>query len=146
MYYHYINKEILNNVVSDKRTAYDIDLWGTGSDKFLGKSEFTDKLVGTKVFEVLKIDDINQKIKRDKTIKEKIKELKPGDLIYRKGHVEFYIGNDKVISWGRIHKTYTLSKRFEKGKNDGYFYSNDENDEGIPFTTIIRFIGGENEE
>ena len=53
-----------------------------------------------------------------------------GDLIYKKrndnkkldGHVEFYIGNDKVVSWGKVYKDYIIRKKFEL-KNDGYFYS-----------------------
>lgn len=63
-------------------------------------------------------------------------ELEVGDLICRKGHVEFYIGNNKVVSWGRVHKTYTLNKSFEPEVN-GY-KSNDSEDRDIPFTTIIR--------
>ena len=46
------------------------------------------------------------------------------------------IGNNKVVSWGRVHKTYTLSKSFEPDVN-GY-KSNDSEDRDIPFTTIIR--------
>ena len=46
------------------------------------------------------------------------------------------IGNNKVVSWGRVHKTYALNKSFEPEVN-GY-KSNDSEDRDIPFTTIIR--------
>ena len=57
-------------------------------------------------------------------------------MICRKGHVDFYLGNNKVINWGSVHKTYTLNKGFIiqlKG-----FKSNYNEDKDIPFETIIR--------
>lgn len=63
-------------------------------------------------------------------------DLEVGDLIYREGHVEFYIGNNKVIGWGRIHKTYTLNKMFHP-EIDG-FHTNDPKDDNIPYTSFIR--------
>lgn len=57
-------------------------------------------------------------------------------MICRKGHVDFYLGNNKVINWGSVHKTYTLNKGFTiqlKG-----FKSNYNEDKDIPFETIIR--------
>ena len=65
--------------------------------------------------------------------------LKEGDLLYRKGHVEFYIGNNKVVSWGRVHKTNVLKKVFVLNVN-GYC-SSDVEDMNIPFTSIVRFKG-----
>lgn len=60
--------------------------------------------------------------------------------MYRKGHVEFYLGENKVVSWGGVHKTYTINKLFKIQQN-GY-YSNDSEDNNRPFVAIIRFIGG----
>ena len=45
-----------------------------------------------------------------------------------------------MISWGRIHKTYTINKKFEI-TNEG-FKSDDIEDKGIPFVTVISFKGG----
>ena len=82
-------------------------------------------------------------------------DLKPGDLLYRKekthyvdkngqkvlvtdkpGHVDFYIGNDSVVNWGRIHKSNITKKHFIKTK-EGYI-SNNSDDEQQPFVAIIR--------
>ena len=73
--------------------------------------------------------------------------LQPGDLVYRKinyeknidGHVEFFIGKDKVVSWGRVNRDYTLMKKYMP-KINGY-YSNDLKDQNQPFVTIIRIKG-----
>ncbi len=142
VYYHYINKEILKDKEQDERIAYGIDLWETNSTMFSQKSNITKKLVNTKLFELHMLNKkYNYPNKTDLN-----KNLMVGDLIYKKrndnkkldGHVEFYIGNDKVVSWGKVHKDYIIRKKFEL-KNDGYFYSDYEFE---PYTSIIRFIGG----
>ena len=66
--------------------------------------------------------------------------LKVGDAMCRKGHIEFYIGNYKVVSWGRVQKDYTLSKVLTIAE-DGV-YSNDAQDKGIPYNVFIRLKGG----
>ena len=46
VYYHYINKEILKDKDSDEKTAYDIDLWTTGTlDYSSKKSKMVNKLI-----------------------------------------------------------------------------------------------------
>ena len=135
MFYHYINKEILKDKLKEEKTAYDIDLWGTSSDDFLTLNKFTEKLIKTKKFEFYKWSTKNNdKYTNNNDVSDF--DLKTGDVICRKGHVEFYIGNNKVVSWGRVHKAYTLSKTFAI-TNDGV-YSNDIEDGQIPFKTFIR--------
>ena len=119
----------------ENRTAYDIDLWGTSSEDFLTLNKFTEKLIKTKKFEFYKWSTKNN----DKYINNNDVndfDLRIGDAICRKGHVEFYIGNNKIVNWGRVHKTYTLNKSFAI-TNDGV-YSNDIKDGQIPFKTFIR--------
>lgn len=155
VYYHYINKEILNNVVSDKRTAYDIDLWGTGSELFSYKrSKIINKLVMDskkfKFIDLTSMDNYNNILAANKNVNNI--DLRPGDMIYRKinykdgidGHVEFYIGNNRVMSWGRVHKSYYLNKIFKK--QGRFFYSNDVNDKEQPYVAIIRFKGDKYEQ
>ena len=139
VYYHYINKEILKDKDSNEKTAYGIDLWGTNSEEFLKDSKVTKKLSTKKLFKLITWDTLKKKRENDIIelyYNSKRFGLEVGDLICRKGHVEFYIGNNKVVSWGRVHKTYTHSKNFEPTIN-GY-KSNDSEDRDIPFTTIIR--------
>ena len=139
VYYHYINKEILKDKDSNEKTAYGIDLWGTNSEEFLKDSKVTKKLTTKKLFKLITWDILKKKRENDIIelyYNSKRFGLEVGDLICRKGHVEFYIGNNKVVSWGRVHKTYTQSKNYELTIN-GY-KSNDSEDRDIPFTTIIR--------
>lgn len=72
--------------------------------------------------------------------------LLPGDLLCCKnnkgkddGHVEFYIGTDKVINWGTVNKEYIVRKKY-KPTADGFFSINVLGKEQL-FTTIIRFKG-----
>ena len=143
VYYHYINKEILKDEKQENRTAYDIDLWGTSSNDFLISSNLIKKLVTNNMFEYIPWD-ILKKENSESVVKlhynNKAFNLKSGDLICRNGHVEFYISEGKVVSWGRIHKAYTLNKNY-KIKINGY-QSDDIEDANRLFTTIIRFKGG----
>ena len=141
VYYHYINKEILKDEAQDNKTAYDIDLWGTSSTMFSKENTFTDKLLKTKNFKIYNLYKKQQKDKNAKYIKERLSNITAGDLLYRKGHVEFYIGNNKVIGWGRVNKEQYINKKFIKNITNGYFYSDNYEDNNIPYTTIIRFIG-----
>lgn len=143
VYYHYINKEILKNEKQENRTAYDIDLWGTSSNDYLKASKLTHKLVLNNMFEYISWDHLKQEndegiIKLHYNNKEFT--LKTGDLICREGHVEFYIGDGEVISWGRVHNTYKLNKKYKVQVNG--FQSDDNEDANKLFTTIIRFKGG----
>lgn len=147
VYYHYINNTILKNKSINEKDGLGIDLWTTGSKNFdniysgIGKV-----LLETKKFEINNIDEINKKDL----------EIEVGDLIYRKekahyeyadgkrvsktdipGHVEFCIGNDKYVGWGKIQNIYCFNKQFYK--NDKGFYSNYQDDYNQPYTTIIRF-------
>lgn len=142
VYYHYINKEILKNEKEEDRIAYGIDLWETSSEKFSIKNKLINILMHTNKFDLVKLKKLkneqkngNYKLYYDG--KQFI--LKEGDLLYRKGHVEFYIGNNKVVSWGRVHKTNVLKKVFVLNVN-GYC-SSDVEDMNIPFTSIVRFKG-----
>ena len=139
VYYHYINKEILKDQKSENKTAYDIDLWGANSEKYLTNNRFTNKLLRTQKFELHTWDDIKN---NNQTNVDQINEfrLKIGDLLCRKGNVEFYIGNNKVVSWGRVHKTHTLNKSYYIS-NKGII-SSDLEDKNKPYTTIISFEGG----
>ena len=56
------------------------------------------------------------------------------------GHVEFYVGNNKVVGWGTIQDKNVLRKEFYKDSDNYCFYSLDNaRDKGQPFTIIIRF-------
>ena len=90
--------------------------------------------------------------------------LEIGDLVYRKekahyeylnekrisvtdipGHVEFYIGNDKVVGWGKIQKKNFEVKKFYKNQEQYYFYTKNQYDYDQPFTKIIRLKRYEDE-
>ena len=131
VYYHYINKELLKNEYMDDKLGYGIDLWGTNTEMFSRFNSFIKKLTGTKKFEFYTWNDSTKSTNINKDFI-----LQIGDLIYRKNHVEFYIGNNKVIGWGRLHKTYTINKTFHFESNG--LYSNDESDKNLPYTAIIR--------
>lgn len=118
------------------KTAYDIDLWGTSSEMFATLNTFTRKLINTKKFELLSFDKLTIITETDSSTKQV---LNIGDLLYRNGHVEFYIGNNKVIGWGRIHNSYYAIKTFQIKQNG--IYSSDIRDNNIPFTSILHFIG-----
>ena len=133
MDYHYINKEILKDEKLEKRVAYDMDLWGTSSKKFSFVNEFTNKILKSEKFEIISLDIMEEESSKKDS-------LQAGDLLYRQGNVEFYIGNNKVVNWGRVQKTYTIYKDIIK--KDNKFYSNNIEDKGQPYTTIIRFLGG----
>ena len=128
VYYYYINNEKLKSI------DYDIDLWYTQSTMFSDYTDLVNYLTSTNKFTLIKLNTLNNISSKENTT-----ELKAGDLIYRQRHVEFYIGNNKVVNWGRIHKTYTINKTFHL-ENDGY-HSSDPKDTNIPYTTIIRFKG-----
>lgn len=135
VYYHYINKEILKDAKEEDRIAYGIDLWETSSEDFLVLNTFINKLIKTKKFEFYNWSTAkNDKYINDNNVNDF--DLKIGDAICRKGHVEFFIGNNKVVSWGRVHKTYILNKSFTVA-NDG-IYSDDTEDGQKPFKTFIR--------
>ncbi len=126
----------------ENRVAYGIDLWETSSEKFSIKNEFTNKLLGTNKFDIINLKKLEKRENENDIgfyYKGNKIELKAGDLVYRKGNVEFYIGNNKVVGWGRVHKSFTINKAFSL-KVDGY-YSSDIEDKNIPFITIIRCKG-----
>ena len=125
-------------------------MWETNSTAFSKKNNFTNRIYISRNFEVITWDML-KKVKYNNNIElyyygEKFT-LQPGDLVYRKinydknidGHVEFIIGKDKVVGWGRVNKNYTLMKKYTP-KMKGYF-SNDSKDQDQPFVTIIRFKG-----
>lgn len=135
VYYHYINKELLKNEYMNDKLGYGIDLWETSTEMFAKKNTFTNTLVNTMLFELRELG-----AQKNASI-DRIKELKVGDLLYRQGHVEFYIGNNKTVGWGRIHKDNIIRKSFNYNQN-GLFYSTDPLDLNQPYTSIIRFTGG----
>ena len=145
VYYHYINKEILKDEKLEKRTAYNIDLWGTSSTTLAEKSKVTNKLVNTSRFELHLLNSSKNQLEENRNSAD---ELKVGDLLCRKknyknqvdGHVEFYIGNNKVVSWGEVHRTYAISKKVYKNENN--FYGEISQGKEQPYSAIIRFIGG----
>ena len=150
VYYHYINKEILKNEKEENRIAYGIDLWETSSMAFSKISVFTNKLFNTRKFEIIEWNMLKKIIKNGKIELKYYGEnfkLQPGDLLYRQvnygkkinGHVDFFLNNNNVISWGRVNKKHTIQKQYTP-TNIGYI-SNDINDKEQPFVTIIRFIG-----
>ena len=59
----------------------------------------------------------------------------------RKGNVEFYIGNNKVVDWGHINKNYVTKKVLKQINNE--FYSDYVEDNDVPYISIIRFKGGQ---
>ena len=167
VYYNYINKTILNSKSQDKKDGNGIDLWYTGSYSFVdSNSNIYRILKNTERFKFYGPDEIKQydadyKLgERDNAFK-----LEPGDLLYRKekvhyedkngrnvrvsdipGHVEFYIGNNKVVGWSGIHKQNYSSKIFDKDDANNYFKSrNLDTDKGQPYAFVIRFEGGNNE-
>ena len=139
VFYHYINKEILKEEELKNRDGYGIDLWDISSEDFLTNTRSAKKLTTKKLFKYVTWDMLKKKKENDRIelyYNNKKFELQIGDLICRKGHVDFYLGNNKVINWGSVHKTYTLNKGFTiqlKG-----FKSNYNEDKDIPFETIIR--------
>ena len=150
VYYHYINKEILKDKDSDEKTAYDIDLWTTGTlDYSSKKSKMVNKLIKLsrkfEFFDKTKIIEENNKYLRGEIDDEF--SLKVGDLIYKPkskttdGNVEFYIGNNKVVGWGHINKNYVTKKVFKQINNE--FYSDYVEDNDVPYVSIIRFKGGQ---
>lgn len=126
----------------ENRIAYGIDLWETKSTDFLNKNGIIAILTKINRFDLIKWDRIDKKIVNkhiEVYYNDKKFKLQAGDLLYRNGHVEFYLGNNKVVSWGRVHKTYLINKGFYVEK-DGY-YSEDSEDNGKPYVAIIRFRG-----
>ena len=113
-------------------------------------SVFTNKLFNTRKFEIIEWNMLKKIIKNGKIELKYYGEnfkLQPGDLLYRQvnygkkinGHVDFFLNNNNVISWGRVNKKHTIQKQYTP-TNIGYI-SNDINDKEQPFVTIIRFIG-----
>ena len=137
VYYHYINKEILKDEKLEDRVAYGIDLWGTSSEKFLMVSSFIKKVLKSNKFEFVVWDDIEDDDDKN-SMQLKIFKLKPGDLLCRKGNVEFYIGNDRFVNWGIVHKTYSVKKEIDKEHYNYYIDS-----KNTLYTAFIRFKGVE---
>ena len=140
VYYHYINKEILKDEKQDDKIAYGIDLWETSSTDFSKLNNFTKKILSTKRFKLIMWDDINDEISLSKS---QIKEhkLKVGDLLYRNGTVEFYIGKNKVVNWGQVHKEYYIQKEiYYDGAN---IFTYDIKDNYLQYMSFIRFEGGQ---
>ena len=145
VYYYYYNQ------IGQDTLANQMDLKYTGSARYSKVTSYiTEKLQRDNRFEVFIWDDI---------IGKENFELQAGDLIYRQpktdggttlksGHVEFYLGDNKVFGWGRIHDDFVIDKTFTKG-TDG-FYSDDPGDcyngESQPYVTVIRYIGGNSNE
>ena len=141
VYYYYYNQ------IGQDTLANQMDLKYTGSARYSKVTNYiTEKLQRDKRFKVYIWDDIKDVEDFD---------LHQGDLIYRRpktdgnttlksGHVEFYLGDNKVFGWGRIHDTFDIDKTFTKG-TDG-FYSDDTGDcyngESQPYVTVIRYKGG----
>ena len=142
VYYHYINKEILKDKESDDRVGYGIDLWGTNSTNYLNRNSFTNKLLETRRFKLYTWDNIMNDDTNIYNLLDNSFELLVGDLVCRSGNVEFYLGNGKIVGWGRVHKTNILNKEFHI-ERDG-FYSDNRDDDKLPYTTILRFKGGKN--
>lgn len=111
----------------DDKLGYGVDLWGTSTEAFSNESSFSNALLNTNSFDFLDLNTITKKII-----------LCPGDLLVRDGHVDFYINETSVISWGRLHKDYLIPKSFYHNNYDNYYYSNDIEDNKIPYKTIIR--------
>ena len=141
VYYYYYNQ------IGQDTLANQMDLKYTGSARYSKVTSYiTEKLQRDNRFEVFTWDKIKDKMDF---------ELQAGDLLYRQekkengvtlksGHVEFYLGDNKVFGWGRIHDDFVIDKTFTKG-TDG-FYSDDTGDcyngESQPYVTIIRYVGG----
>ena len=144
VYYHYINKEILTNESIENRIAYGVDLWETSSVNFLSENKLTDILVKTERFEIQALDEnVDEDSYDEGNIGHKKFNLKAGDLICGNGNVEFYIGNNKYVGWGVVHKTYYLIKNYQQSNDDGYYYNFDFDGKNIAYTTIIRVRGGD---
>ena len=161
VYYNYINKTILNNKSQDKKDGNGIDLWYTGSYQFVNSESNISKILKqTGKFDIYDAKRIKEyDMKKSDNTKAGEFTLKVGDMMYRSekshyeyengkrvvvtdipGHVEFYIGNNKVVGWGAIQGQNVLRKEFYKDNNNYCFYSLDNvRDKGQPFTTIIRF-------
>ena len=142
VFYHYINKEILKDEKLEDRVAYGIDLWGTNSGNYLNRNSFTNKLLETRRFKLYTWDNIMNDDTNIYNLLDNSFELLVGDLVCRSGNVEFYLGNGKIVGWGRVHKTNILNKEFHI-ERDG-FYSDNRDDDKLPYTTILRFKGGKN--
>ena len=140
MYYHYINKEILKDKKQEDRIAYGTDLWETSSLNYANINEITRKITKDKKFELITLNKVKSNID-DINLSEFIPKI--GDLLVRRGNVEFYIGHNKTIGWGIVHKTNVIKKEYQITENG--IISNELEDDNIPFTTIIRFVGYSNE-
>ena len=130
VYYHYINKELLKNEYMDDKLGYGIDLWGTNSNSFLKESDIINILINTDKFDFIDLNTLSKKV-----------DLTPGDLLIREGHVDFFVNDNAVISWGRVHKKYLISKSFKHDKSNNFYYSNNSEDLNIPYKIIIKIRG-----
>ena len=98
----------------ENRIAYGVDLWETSSVNFLSENKLTDILVKTERFEIQALDEnVDEDSYDEGNIGHKKFNLKAGDLICGNGNVEFYIGNNKYVGWGVVHKTYYLIKNYQ---------------------------------
>lgn len=120
VYYYYLNK------IKKEKNGGGIDLWTTGSKKFIDKNSVIGKILEDNSFKVYRWDEINKD--KDKEYNIYIDtdfKLLPGDLLYRApqngktAHVEFYLENDDKepfsFGWGDIQSS------FENNKNSKTF-------------------------
>ena len=111
----------------DDKLGYGINLWGTNSNSFLKESDIINILINTDKFDFIDLNTLSKKV-----------DLTPGDLLIREGHVDFFVNDNAVISWGRVHKKYLISKSFKHDKSNNFYYSNNSEDLNIPYKIIIK--------
>ena len=128
VYWYYLNQLERANYLNK------IDLWTTGSSRYINKSNFanTDNptildILLKNDFEIYQWDDTEKDVDDEYNIKTSVDfVLKPGDLLYRKrqnnknAHVEFYLGKGKSFGWGEIQTSFDdnrNAKHFEIIRN-----------------------------
>ncbi|MBR4314728.1 MAG: hypothetical protein IKP66_07460, partial [Lachnospiraceae bacterium] len=127
VYWYYLNQ------LDDAKDIDKIDLWTTGSSKYISKSKETNKpnildILINNDFEIYQWDDTEKNIDDDYNIKVNLNfKLQPGDLLYRSNgkngasaHVEFYLDDKHSFVWGEIHSSYeneNESKHFKIIRN-----------------------------
>ena len=144
VYYHYLKKK--------SSDTSDFDLLYTGSSQYISHiSKIINILTKKNLFTLYTHFDIMQYLLSTvSNTKNIFYELQVGDMIYRPAlienhivikpaHIEFYIGNNSVISWGRVHSEYITKKILKY--NNGVYISNSSLDFNQPYIHIIRFNG-----